>query len=173
MLSGPGRRQRGSGGKGDVQVGTRGSELERIGLSDTLLDGAGTALRTIVSEVERRLGRPADTGDLLVLLASVPDGLAARVLARLGVDVDALTPASEEARREGTRSALLPPAALLAECDNVRLQKEDAIEAQEFARAAELRDRERKLLTQALTAAEGRRDQMLTELRARLGLKEE
>jgi Clp amino terminal domain, pathogenicity island component len=169
MLSGPSGRPR-SGGKGAVQFGTGESSLERIGFSDALLDGAGPALRSLVDEVEQRVGRSADAGDLLVLLSSVPEGIAARALAGLGVDVERLARAVEEARRDGARSALLPPAALLAECDKIRAEKEAAIAQQEFARATELRERERELLNQALTAAEERQDQMLAEVRARLRL---
>ena len=103
----------------------------------------------------------------------MPDGIAARVLAGLGVDVEGLARAVEQARLDEARSALLPPTTLLAECDKVRAEKQAAIEAQEFAEAAELRDRERELLNQALAAVEGRRDQMLAEVRGRLGLGEE
>jgi hypothetical protein len=95
------------------------------------------------------------------------------VLAALGVDVDGLVQAVEKARREGLRSALLPPTALLAECDAVRLEKEAAVEAQEFDRAAELRDRERQLLNRALAAVEGRQNLLRADLRRRLGMPEE
>lgn len=104
-----------------------------------------------------------------MLLASVPEGLAARALVALGIDAEALASAVADARRANRRSTLLPPLALLAECDEVRAEKEAAIEAQEFARAAELRERERELLKRALTAVEGRQDESLTELRRRLG----
>lgn len=72
--------------------------------------------------------------------------------------------------RRGRRS---PPNALLAEYDEVRTQKKAAIAEQEFARAAELRERERDLKNQTLAAAEGRQDRMLAEMRSRLGLSEE
>ena len=171
MLSGPGGRQR-SGRAGVVQFGMQEPALEHIGLSDALLDGAGPTLRGLAREVEGRLGRSADAGDLLVLLASVPDGVAARALARLGVGVEALAREVEDARAERPRSALLPPAALLAQCDEVRTEKEAAIEEQEFARATELRERERELLNQALAAVEGRQDRLLIELRNLLRMTE-
>jgi len=143
--------------------------LERIGLSDGLLDGAGPVLRALAAESEERLGRTADTGDLLVLLACVPEGLAARALAGLGIEAAGLVEAVEEARRGVARSTLLPPAALLAECETVRAEKEAALQAQELQRWAELRDRERTLLGQALRATEGPQQDLLARLRERLG----
>jgi len=144
--------------------------LERIGLSDGLLDGTGPPLRALVGEIEQRLGRPADAGDLLVVLACVPEGLAARALAGLGIDAEGLVRAVEEARRSGARSALLPPAALLAEREEVRAEWEAAIRAPEFQRAAELGDRERTLLKQALQEVEGPQQALLEQLREHLGL---
>ncbi|MGI8673675.1 MAG: Clp protease N-terminal domain-containing protein, partial [Thermoleophilaceae bacterium] len=65
-------------GQGGARSGTREPPLERIGLSDALLEGAGPALRSIAGEIEERLGRSADAGDLLVVLASAQGGIAAR-----------------------------------------------------------------------------------------------
>ena len=80
-------------------------------------------LRSLVAEIEQRLGRAADAGDLLLLLSSIPNGLAARALARVGVDDEHLARAVDEARREEGRSALLPRRTLLAECDRARTEK--------------------------------------------------
>ncbi len=65
--------------------------LERIGLSDALLDGAGPPLRALTRELDEHHGRPADAGDLLLLLAHVPDGLVANALAALGINPEKLT----------------------------------------------------------------------------------
>jgi len=48
-----------------------------------------------------------------------------------------------------------------------------AIQAHDFVRAADLRDRERELLKQALQGVETRQQEVLAEVRARLGLGKE
>ena len=168
MLSGPRGRSR-SRGEG---IATGESSLERIGLSDALLDGAGPVLRSLAAEIEQQFGRSADAGDLLMLLLSVPEGLAARALAELGVGAERLARAVDAARRDEARSALLAPAALLEECDRLRREKEAAIDAQEFDRASELRERERELLNKALGEVEAQQGEVLAEARSRLGLSE-
>jgi hypothetical protein len=142
--------------------------LERVGLSDPLLDGAGPALRALVDEIEERFDRPPDAGDLLVLLASVPDGLAARTLDLLGIDAEKLASAAVDARRDGADSALLPSPALASEIERIREKRNVAI-----ARADELRKRERELLEQALAGVEERQAELLDDVRALLGLGEE
>ena len=110
-------------------------------------------------------------GDLLVLLASVHGGLAARTLAKLRVDAERLATAAEDSRGGGARSELSPDPALLAEAEQLREQKEAAIEAQEWERAAHLRDRERELRRQAREVVEHRfHDELLAEVRTRLRL---
>ena len=157
MLSGPGGVQ------------PQGVDPRSSRVPGELLDWAGEPLRRLARDVEGKLGRPADAGDLLVLLASVPDGLAARTLAALGVDVERLARAAEESRRGGARS--LPDPGLLEEAEEVCAEKEAAIEAQEFERAANLRDRERVLRRQASEAVDERlHEELLAEVRARLGI---
>ncbi len=138
---------------------------ENTGVPDSLVDGASRVIETLAREIEKQLGRPADAGDLLVLLACVPDGLAARTLTGLHVDVDSLQRAAEEARRKGTRSGLLPPAELVAEIERVRNEKEAKIEA-----AAERRDVERALENDARRHEQQQMEATLAELRTRLGL---
>ena len=157
-------------GRDVAGAATRESALTRIGLSDAVLDGAGPALRTLAGELEERLGRPADAGDLLVLLASVPGGLAARTLGALGLDAKALARSAEDARGGDARSSLLPPAALLAECDAVRAERVTALSAQQGERAAELRRRELELLAEAHEPVERQQEELLMEVRASLGL---
>ncbi len=146
-------------------------DLPDTRIPDGLLDWAGEPVRRLAHEVEKGLRRAADAGDLLVLLACVQDGLAARTLAALGVDAERLARAAEESRRGGSRSKLAPGAALLAECEEVRAQKEAAVDAHEFERAAKLRDREQELTRKAGEVVDERAiDELLGEVRRRLGL---
>jgi len=142
--------------------------LGRIGLSDALLDGAGAPLGKLVDQLEERLGRPADAGDLLLVLAAVPQGLSQRALAALGIDLDALVQAIEQARRGARRSALLPPPDVLAQREQVRAERLAAIKAQDVPQAAELRERERELLASALESVERRQETLLVDLWERL-----
>ena len=137
---------------------------------DVLLDGAGAPLQTLVSELEQRLGRASDAGDLLVVLASVPDGIGQRALAALGVDADALARAVDQARASRRRSTLLFAPELLAAIEQARAEKEQAVNANQFVQAAECRNRERELLEAALETVKPRQDQFALQLRARLGL---
>ena len=141
-----------------------GPSLGRIGLSDALLDGAGAPLRNLVDQLESRLGRPADAGDLLLLLASVPEGISQRALTALVIDLDALAQAIEQARLGSGRSALLPPPDVLAQCEQVRAERLAAIKAQDYPQAAELRERERELLASALEPVEQRQETFLANL---------
>jgi len=69
------------------------------------------------------------------------------------MEPDALARATEDVRSAGARSALLPPAELLAEW-------------------AGLRNRERELLDRALEVTEKGHEDVLAQVRARLGLGE-
>src|SRR4051794_25211577 len=73
--------------------------IERDSRTASILAGLGCPpdlLRTTVL-AERTRGRPDDDGDALLALAAA-DGVAARALAELGVDPDALAAAVERAR---------------------------------------------------------------------------
>jgi hypothetical protein len=133
-----------------------------------LLDGAGAPLRKLVDQLESRSGRPADAGDLLLLLASVPEGLSQRALTALGIDLDALAQAIEQVRLGSGRSALLPPPDVLEQCEQVRAERLAAIKAQDYPQAAELRERERELLASALEPVEQRQETFLADLWGRL-----
>jgi ATP-dependent Clp protease ATP-binding subunit ClpA len=147
--------------------------LAPIGLSDALLDGAGKALRDLAEEIDERLDRPADGGDLLILLASIPGGVGARTLAAVGIDADRLARAVEEVRDAGARSSLFGRSELTEEIEQVRREKEACIEAQEFEAAADARDRERVLTNQALEVNRRRGDEALERVRPTLGLANE
>ncbi len=159
-------------GRDVARARTSGSVGESSAFLDAMLDGAGPALRTLAAEIEAQLGRDADAGDLIILLASVPGGLAARTLAALGLDADALARGVEAARQDDARSALLGPTALLAELDAACAEKEAAIEAHEFERAADSRDRERTLQAEVRGQVEPHQEELLVEVRAHLGLDE-
>ena len=132
---------------------------------DALLDGAGALLGILGGEIEERLEHPADAGDLLVVLACIPGGLAARTLAAVGIDATALAGAGDEARRSDMRAALLPPPELAAEIEQLRAEERAAVQ-----RAADLRDRVRELTEQARQTVEQRQEEVLDEVRGRLGL---
>lgn len=135
-------------------------------LPDTL-----SVLAAVSEEIEQQLGRRADAGDLLLALACVPDGLAARTFAALEIDTAALALALHETRGEQARSGPRGLAELGAEVEKVREAKLAKIEAREFEAAAQLRDRERQLVKQVRDLYEDHRlDRALVELRNRLGL---
>src|SRR4051794_28467334 len=73
------------GGPGAVKCRRDSSKprLDGIVLSDALFDGAGALISRLAEDVEQSLGRPLDAGDLLLLLAAIPEGLAARALGAL------------------------------------------------------------------------------------------
>jgi hypothetical protein len=150
---------------------TSGGDVHTASVPDGLLDGNGAALRRLLREIKEGLGRPADGGDLLVLLASLREGVAARTLAKLGVDGVQLAAAAREARVSVAGSELAPDPPLLAEAEQVRDEKEAAIAAQDFERAANLRDQERRLRNEAGAIVERRRyDELLAAARTHLDL---
>jgi hypothetical protein len=120
--------------------------------------GAATLWARIVPEIRERLGREADAGDLLLLLASIPDSLVARTLAELGADDVALDGALERARRQGSS----PPDERL---ELLRAQRSEAeAEGDDYA-AAQLRAEE-------LRARREHGERLLQQVRVRLGLGE-
>ena len=86
------------------------------------------------------------------------------------MDADTLARTVDEARAASGRSSLLPPPALLAECEEIRSEKLAAIKAEQHSRAQELRDREQDLLEEALRPIEARQEELLSALRTRLGI---
>ncbi len=121
--------------------------------------GAATLWARIAPEVRARLGREPDAGDLLLLLASIPDSLVARTLAALGVDEAALDDALAQARRQGSSP-------FEERIELLRSQRAEAeAEGDEYA-AAQLRAEE-------LRARREHSEQLLHRVRERLGLGEE
>ena len=135
-------------------------------------DGAFELIEIVTPDIQHHLGRFADAGDLLVALASVPNGLAARMFAALGINPAALQCAAAEARQGSPGRG--DADALALKIEKVRRLKEAKIYAMNFQAAADLRDRERQLATEARRLAPeldvDRLEHALTELRTRLGL---
>jgi hypothetical protein len=120
--------------------------------------GAATLWARIVPEIRERLGREADAGDLLLMLASIPDSLVARTLAELGAGGEALDAALRRARARG-------PSPLEERLELLRAQRAEAeAEGDEYA-AAQLRAEE-------LRARREHGERLLEEVRARLGLRQ-
>ncbi len=116
--------------------------------------GGAALWARITPEIRERLGRDADAGDLLLLLASIPDSLMARTLAELGVGEEALDEALERARAGG-------PSPLEERLELLRTQRAEAeAEGDEFA-AAQLRAEE-------LRARREHGEQLLRQIRLRL-----
>ncbi len=118
--------------------------------------GVAAPWARVVPEIRERLGRDADAGDLLLLLASIPNSLVARTLAELGIDDQALDGALERARGLG-------PSPFEERLELLRTQRVEAeAEGDEFA-AAQLRAEE-------LRARREHGEQRLSRVRVRLGL---
>jgi ATP-dependent Clp protease ATP-binding subunit ClpA len=71
--------------------------------------GLSSVLGSLAREVRHELGRDPDAGDLLLVLALVPDTVAAEALRELGVEPDALQATVE--RRRSERERLVAPLA--------------------------------------------------------------
>jgi ATP-dependent Clp protease ATP-binding subunit ClpA len=129
------------------------------------LDGLGSMLSQLADEIRRELGREPDAGDLLLVLSAASETLPAQALAKLGVDLDELWGELERLRAQA-RSAR---EALAAEIDKARLEKDQAIEAQQFDAASRHRDRQRELTEQQHAQTTVSPD-ALPAVRRRLGL---
>jgi ATP-dependent Clp protease ATP-binding subunit ClpA len=118
--------------------------------------GVATLWARIAPEIRERLGREADAGDLLLMLASIPDSLIARTLAELQIGDGALDAALKRARAGA-------PSPFEERLELLRAQRAEAeAEGDEYA-AAQLRAEE-------LRARREHGERLLEEVRARLGL---
>jgi len=165
MLSGPAGRE-------SAEVTMVGGQVTRRGFDVAWLDGLGEVLDRLAAEIRGRLGREPDAGDLLLALACAPDTLPAQALGELGVNLDALWGTIERVREQAMRArvqATLVQEQLSQQTREVRRAKQQAIEAQEFERAAGLRDQERELVEQA-HAPTGMQPEVLQEISRRLGI---
>ena len=135
--------------------------MRRRGAAGAWLGRVHPGLDRLDREIRDELGREADDGDLLLVLASMPGLLSGRALAELGVDRDALWGVLERVRRERIDEA----AEVGRQREEVRRAKEAAIEAGNYPEAARLRDQERELAQRQRGGAE-----TLNEVRRLLGL---
>jgi hypothetical protein len=136
------------------------------GPRDRVFEGTAPILGTLIDEVETRLGRAFDAGDLLVLLAAVPGGIVAEALSALRVSSDALAHAVDVTRRGDARSVLFRPADLDARIDEAEAAMDHANQ-QGAAASVGLR---RRLGWEALTATNDRLAMVLEDVLTRLGL---
>jgi ATP-dependent Clp protease ATP-binding subunit ClpA len=130
-------------------------------------DGLSIRLDRLGAEIDEKLDRSPDSGDLLLVLACVRESLAGQALNELGVDLDALGAAVERARSEHAEVGR----GIESEREHTRKAKEQAVEAGEFDEAARLRDRERRLSAHPRAARLVGSD-ALEEFRRRTGLPE-
>jgi len=118
--------------------------------------GASTVWARVSPEIRDLLGREADAGDLLLMLASMPDSLVARTLAELGIGDEALDAALKRARARGSSP-------LEERLELLRSQRAEAEAEGDSYTAAHLRAEE-------LRARREHSEQLLERVRARLGL---
>jgi ATP-dependent Clp protease ATP-binding subunit ClpA len=130
------------------------------------LGGLAPLLDRLAVEIRRELRREPDLGDLLLALASAPDALTGRAVSALGIDLDRLWGAIERLRTQASGAQ----EEIRRQIESVCQAKEQAIEAQQFDRAAQLRDEERELREQALAQTAVRIDEALEAVRRHLGI---
>ena len=144
---------------------TLGSSKASQRIAPGWLDGLGLMLDGLADEIRRELGREPDAGDLLLVLTAAPDSVPARALEQLKVDVDELWGEVEHLRRQ----AQATKRQLAEQIEQARLEKERAIESQQFQAAARHRDQERRL-TEQQRAQKLMSAETLQTVRHRLGL---
>jgi len=120
------------------------------------LGGLGGVLNGLTAEIHRELERAPDTGDLLLALVCASDSLAAQAIRELGMNLDELTGVIERLRAE----ALPAKEQFTRRIEEVRREKELAIESKKFESAAQMRDQELQLI----------QAEVLQEIRRRLGI---
>jgi hypothetical protein len=117
---------------------------------------AGAMLATIERHIRGLLHREPDNGDLLVILATLPEGVVGRAFADLGITAEALDAALARARAAG-------PDSIDDQIELARKRKDEALDAGDSEAAARHRNEERRL--------EVERDaDLIGRVRERLGL---
>jgi hypothetical protein len=101
--------------------------------------GLEGVLGPLDAEIKSQQGRPPDLGDLLLVLACGPT-LGGKALRDIDVDLVKLAKGIEQARSEVERDRAYE------EIEAAQQAKQEAIEAQDWDRVAELRERERGLV---------------------------
>ena len=128
-------------------------------------DGLIGVLATLADQIREELGREPDLSDLLLTIACTQHRPAGQALRELGVDLDVLWSTLERSRLRLAEER----EALIRRIDEVRTNKELAIENQQFDEAARFRDEQRELTAQLKEGADVEED-LLSEVRRRLGL---
>ena len=120
---------------------------------------SGALRAALTTDIRRELRREPDTGDLLLALGCAADTPAGRALRELGINLDGLHTTVERVRAQS-------PPTDEQRIEQVRQEKERAIESQQWETANLLRDEERNL-----TRAHRRKAEALPrEVRRLLGL---
>ena len=130
------------------------------------LDPLSPVLERLAADIRHELGRDPDSGDLLLVLACVQEPLAGRALSALGVDLDQLWATIERLRAQ----AVAEQRENQQQIDETAKAKQAALEAQDFDRAAALRDRERELRERERQRATVDTPAALEAVRRHLGL---
>jgi ClpA/ClpB-like protein len=144
---------------------TLGSSKASQRIAPGWLDGLGLMLNGLADEIRHELGREPDGGDLLLVLSAGRDSVPAQALEQLNVDVDELWGQIEHRRRQ----AKATKRQLAEQIEQARLEKERALESQQFQAAARHRDQERRL-TEQQRAHKLVSTETLHAIRHRLGL---
>lgn len=135
------------------------------GLPTLFEEAPPSLIYRLTREIETELDRPAETADLLVALACIPDGLISRVLAELELATDTFVGAIERARHTELRPSLSSPKESTAEPEEVHFETAEASESQtEGTSVDEQRESVASLGARQLEGT-------LREIRDRLGLR--
>lgn len=130
-------------------------------------DGLSVPLERLGAEIDKKLDRYPDSGDLLLALACVRESLAGQVLNELGVDLEELGAKLEHARADRAEVGR----GVESEMEDTRHAKERAVQAGDLEEAARLRDREREISARP-RAARLVSSEAIEEFRRRTGLPE-
>jgi hypothetical protein len=152
LLSGP------AGARSRAEARTTGRSVTYVshGAQPPGLDDPEAMLGVLEHEIRAMLGREPDRGDLLVILATVPEGVVARAFAELGITDEALDAALATARADA-------PDSIQEQLERARRKKDEAIDAGEFPAAVKHREEERRL-------TEASAGDPILRVRVRLGL---
>jgi ATP-dependent Clp protease ATP-binding subunit ClpA len=131
-------------------------QVARSRVQSPAQEDVGVMLAMIERHIRGLLHREPDNGDLLVILATLPEGVVGRALAELGITDDALDAALTKARASG-------PDSIDDQIELAMRNKDQAIDQGDLAGAVSYREEERRL-------AEARDVDLIGQVRSRLGL---
>jgi hypothetical protein len=151
----------GSEGPAQVRLTSVGWRPSPEPVDQAWFDGVGGALDRLADEIRDDLKRELDSGDLLLILASAPATLVARVLRELGVDLDALPGVVDRVRAQALSEDQLAQ----------QIQQLTDAKLKALADVTRLGAQERGLREQA-HARDAIEPEALTQIRRQLGLSE-